>query len=265
MRRVCELTLQRYHAALSRSKDGRATSERLDTLPMPPVLRSWQSLIGEILRVITELRRYSVRRGALNQMHTRMSNVLLPLFKEHGIPAPLAIWETSGDDASLLTWLLRWPTLEQRNASWAAFRPTWEAAKRVRAEQEFVTRTDLTLIDPWPEHALAFASAESACESAWIVQAAVGRGAEFRLACIERLFPDLRAYGALAIVPCEFVFGPLPQALILVSWPTPEVRRAGLDQMQSGMNLEAKHIVAGSWSVLDRASYLKTWSLTAPQ
>jgi hypothetical protein len=193
-----------------------------------------------------------------------MSRVLLPLFQDHGIPPPLAIWETSGDDPAVVTWLLRWPTLEQRNASWTAFRPVWEAAKRARAEQEFVTRTDLTLIEPWPEHALAFASAELACESAWVVQPAVGHGAGFRAACMDRFFPTLRAYGALGIVACEFVFGPLPQALILVSWPRPEIRSVGLDQMRSGLNHEAEHIVAGSWSVLDRASYLTTWSLTAP-
>jgi hypothetical protein len=213
--------------------------------------------------MITELRRYSVQAGHMHSMHTRMRTVLLPLFREHGVPPPLAIWETDRPEAAMMTWLLRWPSLEVRNATWAGFRPVWEAAKRRDGGEEFVTRTDLTLIDPWPAHSLSFAAAGAACESAWLVQPRVGLGAAFRSACMETRFPAFRNLGAVGIVPCDFMFGPLPQSFVLVSWPDAQVREQGMARIQTDARDRNTDLVApGAWIPLNRADYLTTWSLS---
>jgi hypothetical protein len=212
--------------------------------------------------MITELRRYSVQTGHIQNMHARMRDVLLPLFRLHGVPSPLAIWETDDTAAALMTWILRWPSLEVRNATWASFRPIWEAAKKSRGGGEFVTRTDLTLIDPWPGHSLAFTSAANGCESAWLIQPQVGYGTVFRAACTDVHFPAFRRLGAVGIVPCDFMFGPLPQSFVVVSWPDAKVREQGLARIQADARHSDTDLGApGIWIPLTRANYLTTWSL----
>jgi hypothetical protein len=199
-------------------------------------------------------------------MHARMREVLLPLFAEHSVPAPLAIWETDDSPGTpLLTWMLKWQSLEVRNATWGAFRPVWEAAKRARKEPEFVTRTDLTLIEPWPGHVMAFPGAGS-CEAAWVVQPQIGHGAEFRRICCD---PELQAFDHAStsqIVASDFMFGPLPQSLLLLSWVSTAARREGMERIRNALadpsHPLANHILSpGQWSPLSRAPYLTTWAL----
>jgi hypothetical protein len=212
--------------------------------------------------MIIELRRYSVQAGHIQSMHVRMRDVLLPLFSEHGVPSPLAIWETDDPAAALMTWMLRWPNLEVRNATWASFRPIWEVAKKSRGGDEFVTRTDLTLIDPWPGHSLAFPSAADSCESAWLIQPRVGYGSAFRTACTDMRFPAFRQLGAVSVVPCDFMFGPLPQSFIVVSWPDVKIRERGMARIQADAHEgDTDLMTPGAWIPLTRASYLTTWSL----
>jgi hypothetical protein len=221
---------------------------------------------GMEMSMIVELRRYSVRPGLMRSMQTRMRDVLLPLFAEHGVPSPLAVWETDepGID-SVMTWMLNWRNLEERNSTWAHFRPTWEAAKKARAEEEFVTRTDLTLIDAWPSNPLSFPSIGEACESAWIVQPTVGCGAAFRAACLDQLFRAFGERGAISIAACDFVFGPLPQSLVLLSWPDVDSRSRGLSEIGQAVNeFCATNLTGpGTWLPLTRAGYLRTWQLIA--
>jgi hypothetical protein len=222
--------------------------------------------------MLVELRRYSVLPGQLDRMHSRMRDVLLPLFREHGVPPPFAIWTTDLPDASLMTWMLKWPGLDERNATWAAFRPIWEAAKKARGGDEFVTRTDLTLIDEWPSNPLSFPAGTQACESSWIVQPKIGHGAAFRAANLARQFAAFASLGARNVAACDFMFGPLPQSLIILSWTDPAGRERGVAQIEASL-LAGAHggdeqliptlAAPGTWLPLTRAPYLTTWQLRA--
>jgi hypothetical protein len=215
--------------------------------------------------MIIEMRRYAILPGRMNDMHARMTEMLLPLFQTHGVPTPLAIWENRAD-TSILTWLLEWNGFDERQATWAAFRPVWEAARQSRGGDEFVTRTDLTLIAPWPEAPLSFGQDGAGCESAWIVQPRVGHGAVFRRTCLEGGFASFVEAGASGVAACDFLFGPLPRSLVLASWPDAGTRDRGLAELArrpaplnllGALGADPKLSDAGSWEKLDRATYLE--------
>lgn len=224
------------------------------------------------LTAIIERRRYSVAPGQMDRMHDRMQQMLLPMFAEHGIPLPIAMWEDR-DGPSMLTWMIEWPSFDARQALWANFYPHFYAARAVELKkvEEFVTRTDLTLIAPWPDRAFAFPDLAGACESAWHPQPLIGHGAAFRQGLIDRGMEFFAAAGAIAVNVCDIVFGPLPMAMVVLSWPDPETRSAGMTRLQAqpapsaitaALGLcEGPLTDAGLWETFDRMDYLRSWRL----
>jgi hypothetical protein len=214
--------------------------------------------------MIIEMRRYAIMPGRMDDMHVRMTEMLLPLFQTHGIPTPLAIWEDRAG-TSIFTWLLEWKGFDERQATWAAFRPIWEAARQACGGNEFVTRTDLTLIAPWPGTPLLLDQDAAGCESAWIVQPKVGHGADFRRACLDGGFAAFVDAGASGVTACDFLFGPLPKAMVLASWSDAATRERGLAELGRhpaplslmGSGTDPKLCDVGRWEKLDRAAYLE--------
>ncbi|KKC24026.1 hypothetical protein WP12_21550 [Sphingomonas sp. SRS2] len=193
-------------------------------------------------------------------MHERMNDVLIPLFAEHGLPRPLAIWEgrspASGD---VMTWVMPWGSFDERAAAWAHFRPLFYAARVAHGGDEFVTCTDLTLIQPWPDHILAPASGRgSSCETLWHVQPRIPLAADFITGCDEHGFATFRELGASAVSAFDLMFGPLPYAMVLASWPNRDVRDRAMDQLPALMeNAFPRHAIEQNrWEMLDRAPYL---------
>lgn len=219
--------------------------------------------------MIIERRRYSVERGRMDEMHDRMSDLLLPLFRLHNIPSPIAIWEDR-DGTSILTWLIEWPSWDDRQARWAAFYPHFYTARAKQDIREFVTRTDLTLINPWSEHPITFPGTAKACETGWHPEPMIGKGAAFRTAMTGddiRLFRDA---GVSSISVSDLIFGPLPKAMVILSWPDEETRAGGIAQLASAkvpnpladsLGLPNNILDHGLWEQLDRAPYLNSWRL----
>jgi hypothetical protein len=177
--------------------------------------------------MLIEMRRYSVLPGRMGDMHIRMSTMLFPMFREAGVPMPAAIWENR-DDTSVLTWMLEWPNFEERQAAWSRIAPVFAAARRAEGTEEFVTRTTLTLVAPWPGHELSFDSAgERLCETAWHVQPRIGFGAAFMAACEKGGFAHFLKAGATSVSAFNLLFGPLPQVIILATWPDIDARDKG--------------------------------------
>ena len=203
-------------------------------------------------------------------MHHRMTKMLLPMFKKHGIPSPIAIWEDR-DSGSILTWMIEWPSFDARQARWANFYPHFYAAHAQEAGAEFVTRTDLTLVAPWPDRPFAFPDSEAACEIAWHPQPLIGHGAAFRGAMAGPEAEIFLKAGAIAVNACDIVFGPLPMAMVILSWPDAEARRDGMTllsrasapvAMAASLGLgEGALPSAGLWESFDRMRYLPTWRL----
>lgn len=216
--------------------------------------------------MITELRRYSLLPGQSPAMHSRMREILMPLFATHAVPSPFAIW-TPTDAAvdQVMTWMLRWPSFEARRAGWANLYPHWEKAKRERGGDEFVTRTTLTLVDPMPGLPFHFPSGEAPCETAWLVHASVGYGGDLASYCRSTLVTAARQAGATAVSACTMQFGPLPEALIWISWPDAATRSSGMTTLSPLLTFplrspDARDISGeGTITELTRAPYLTTW------
>jgi hypothetical protein len=212
--------------------------------------------------MLIEMRRYTVEAGAMDRMHERMTDVLFPLFDEHDVPRPKAIWENR-EDTSTLTWLIEWPNYDVRSAAWAVVGPAFAAVRVQQGTPEFVTRTTLTLIAPWPGSSFAPDRAGS-CEAMWHVQPRIGLGAAFTAFCSDTIFSQLQAVGASACAGANLIFGALPQAAILVSWPDPQTRASGLRAISDIPSAGLPDMVLGSgaslgicgqWETLDRAPY----------
>lgn len=212
--------------------------------------------------MLTEMRRYTVQVGEMDRMHARMTDVLFPLFDEHGVPRPKAIWENR-EDTSTLTWLIDWPDFDTRASGWARVAPAFATARLQQGTPEFVTRTTLTLIAPWSRDSFAPDPA-GACEVMWHVQPHIGFGAAFAALCADTIFPQLHQLGANACTGANLMFGALPQAAILLSWPDAPTRSKALRRMgdlASPMSPEmvveggSTLLASGKWESLDRAPY----------
>ncbi|MET0376861.1 MAG: hypothetical protein ABW128_21725 [Rhizorhabdus sp.] len=214
--------------------------------------------------MLTELRRYSILPGKMDLMHERMHAMLLPMFRDQSIPTPRAIWENR-EETSIFSWIIDWPDFEANQAGWRRIAPIFAAARRAEGTPEIVTRTTLTLIAPWAGADIGFAPG-AACETAWHVQPRIGFGAGFVAACQSDVFDIFRAAGASAVNACNFIFGPLPQAMVMLSWPDEQTRSAGMAQI-AAMAMPPEIAAAllgegarfgerGQWEALDRANYL---------
>ncbi|MGE4430330.1 MAG: NIPSNAP family protein [Sphingobium sp.] len=218
--------------------------------------------------MLTELRRYHILPGQMDAMHARMEHMLLPMFRDHGIPAPAMMWENR-EETSIFSWLVEWPDFDRRQAGWASIAPSFAEARRAEGTPEFVTRTDLTLIAPWPGHALRFddgAARAGDCETAWHIQPKIGFGASFMNLCEEGLFALFREMGASSVKAASHVFGPLPKATLFIGWPDRNIRAEGMRQLAGHIMPDALAQALlgdgpslgnrGLWEPLDRAPYL---------
>lgn len=216
--------------------------------------------------MVTELRRYAIARGRMDAMHARMTGLLFPIFAEQGVPTPTAIWDDR-DETSTLTWIVRWDGFEQRLVTWARVAPVFAAARLAAGGTEFVTRTTLTLVAPWAPDALDLPAGAGRCKSLWRIRPPVGAGAGFAAACAAEGFALFRELGAIHAAGFNLIFGDLPEAVVLVSWPDAATRaRAGLaaQAMPAGLAaaLGGGAVLGdhGAWSALTRAPYLPGWA-----
>jgi NIPSNAP len=98
--------------------------------------------------VLYELRTYHVAPGKLRALHDRFEQHTLRLFAKHGI-RPVGFWTTTiGPRANMLTYLLAWESLGERETVWDGFAsdPDWLA---VKAE----TESDGALVE-WAENSI---------------------------------------------------------------------------------------------------------------
>jgi len=81
--------------------------------------------------VIHELRIYHCVPGRLPDLNKRFETITMKLWEKHGI-RPVAFWTTViGENNNVLTYLLAWESLAEREQKWAAFMadPEWIAAR----------------------------------------------------------------------------------------------------------------------------------------
>jgi hypothetical protein len=86
---------------------------------------------------VFELRTYTTNPGKLEDLHSRFRNHTLRIFARHGMTSVL-YWRPTGGQPTLdnkMVYLLAYPSVEARNASWAAFSAD-EEWKKVAADSQ---------------------------------------------------------------------------------------------------------------------------------
>jgi hypothetical protein len=99
-----------------------------------------------------ELRTYTAAEGKLEALHARFREHTIGLFRKHGMEV-IGFWTPVGDKAApnTLVYLLAYPSVQAREASWKAFidDPEW---KRVYAESQkdgsLVSKVESTMLAP---------------------------------------------------------------------------------------------------------------------
>ena len=83
---------------------------------------------------VQELRVYQSMPGKLDDLNARFANHTIPLFEKHGIEN-IGYWTDDVGTSEQLIYMLGYPSLGDREKSWASFQadPEWQ---RVRAETE---------------------------------------------------------------------------------------------------------------------------------
>ena len=101
---------------------------------------------------VFELRTYTSPAGKLPDLHTRFREHTMQLFERHGM-TNVAYWtpRDSARSGNTLVYLLAYPSLEARNASWQAFNrdPEWrEVARASEANGRIVEKVESVFLDP---------------------------------------------------------------------------------------------------------------------
>ena len=100
---------------------------------------------------IYELRIYTTNPGLLKNLHKRFDDHTNHLFVKHGMKL-IGYW-TPADEDNKLIYVLAFPSIEAREASWQAFRddPDWQkvyAASREEAGGPIVEKVESTIMNP---------------------------------------------------------------------------------------------------------------------
>jgi hypothetical protein len=102
--------------------------------------------------MIHELRIYDAVPGRLADLHTRFTNLTLPLFRKHGIEA-IGFWVDIIGTSNRLTYIIAYDDLTHRDRAWTAFTsdPEWIAGSAKSEEHgPLLARVTSTLMRPTP-------------------------------------------------------------------------------------------------------------------
>ncbi|MBI4232909.1 MAG: NIPSNAP family protein [Chloroflexi bacterium] len=100
--------------------------------------------------MLYELRAYEAMPGKMPALLNRFATITINLWKKHGI-RPMGFWTDEIGTSNLLTYMLVWESLAERERKWAVFGvdPEWQKA---RAETEkdgvLVARVENRILRP---------------------------------------------------------------------------------------------------------------------
>lgn len=88
--------------------------------------------------MIFEMRRYECYPKKMKSLHALMKGLALPVFEKNGMEVVGAWTPVVGDQEEVLIYLLRFKSMDERNAKWKAFHsdPEWIEKRAVIAKQE---------------------------------------------------------------------------------------------------------------------------------
>lgn len=180
-----------------------------------------------------ELRLYEMLPRRLPDMHHQFAHEVPPLFARTGVPPPLAFWDCfAGPMTTMLAYLLRWNSLDERMAAWGRFYADpqwWRQYEDAHGGEQMLERSHVLIMraspawqpcrvdSPLPAGLHELSMVELAPQAA---DAAHRAFAEVDLACLAR-------HGARVLGLFDLVVGPrLPQAVAFLAWADATAREA---------------------------------------
>lgn len=184
---------------------------------------------------LTELRLYEVEPGRAADMKARFHGPLKQLFLRHGIEVSGAWISSYGPRAPLFVYLMRWSSLEARDAAWNAFYadPEWhEARTQTNRGSELVERFDLNFLRDIIPLKTAAIDASGDLELL-LPRVKIGAGAQARQWLLNEAPQVLDRAGAQLLGAYECVTGDdLPRTCLFVQWQSPSARAAAISALE---------------------------------
>jgi hypothetical protein len=100
--------------------------------------------------MLYELRVYDIPAGRMKDINDRFANHTTRIWKRHGI-RPVAFWENVIGPSNILTYVLVWESLAEREKKWDAFQsdPEWlKVAAETTKNGPIVLRATNTIMRP---------------------------------------------------------------------------------------------------------------------
>lgn len=182
--------------------------------------------------MLYELRIYRIAAGWMDAMHERLGKLVIPLFRELGMPHPIGVWEaTAGPALPRFVWMIAWRDYATREKAWAGFAPRWQKVRGTGTSFQFVTSLDVSLVTAWPEIEVSPGCIMgTGVDELWIQRIAVTQGPQARASFLGADRAALSEAGAAMRIGFDFVSGvELPRIGMLMSWPDGASRAAGLE------------------------------------
>ena len=186
--------------------------------------------------MLFELRIYRIAAGWMDAMHERMAKLVIPLFRELGMPHPVGAWEaTAGPALPRFIWMIAWPDYAAREAGWAGFYPRWQVVRGTTTSVQFVTSIDVALVTAWPEIQIPPGSLMGASvDELWLQRIAVTQAPVARASFLAADRKALEGAGAAMKMGFDFVSGTeLPRIGALMSWPNAAARGKAFERHET--------------------------------
>jgi len=106
--------------------------------------------------MLYELRVYEIPAGRMKDINARFANHTTKIWNRLGI-RPVGFWENLIGPSNILTYILAWESLAEREKKWAAFTsdPEWlKVAEETTRNGQIVLRNTNTIMRPTPYSAM---------------------------------------------------------------------------------------------------------------
>ncbi|MBC56563.1 MAG: hypothetical protein CL814_06465 [Confluentimicrobium sp.] len=195
---------------------------------------------------IYELRIYTIAVGRTQDMADRFRNDLSVLFPRHGVRIVGSWTAFSGPQIPTFVYLMRWVSLEERDAAFAGFvqDPDWQEARdRTNAGSELVEHFDIRFMRALTEPQIAAPMDLSAggIYELTLQPSANGRTADMQEDFISHdLATRARCGGTLNAVFLAMTGPRLPLMVSLMHWPDAQTHAAALSRVDADPALTAR-------------------------
>ncbi|HEX2542867.1 MAG TPA: NIPSNAP family protein [Caldimonas sp.] len=200
--------------------------------------------------MLYELRTYQAGGGRMAEMERLMARDCTGVLERAKVPRPLGAWHAiAGPRLPAFVWILGWPSLDARNAAWAAFGADaeWQQLRRTAHQRtELTVRVDTQFMTAWPDPALSadtdLAPPGGVCQLI-LQRVHAGQGGAARQAFLGADRPALEESGGQVAAAFDLLSGEdLPVLALIVRWADAGACARGMSSYDSHPKVVAARV-----------------------